>query len=176
MKPLLTELWFGLLTDFMKRCIHPFSVPFIHFAITVVLEPVLVVTGQRTGCQSFVGPLHVWYCQILPSTYKEKKHTSNLNRKCVKKKHYTYILVTILHRIFAHWVKSYIYLLFFASIYFKMQYSNMLLLLMALMQACSVNRNLSNAITIVCVIHWSLIRSWWGYGLSHSIWGIVNKT
>lgn len=150
MKPLLTELWFGLLTDFMKRCIHPFSVPFIHFAITVVLEPVLVVTGQRTGCQSFVGPLHVWYYQILPSTYKEK-YTSNLNRKCVKKKHYTYILVT-------------------------MQYSNMLLLLMALMQACSVNRNVSNAITIVCVIHWSLIRSWWGYGLSHSMWGIVNKT
>lgn len=100
--------------------------------------------------RSFVGPLHVWYCQILPSTYKEK-NTSNLNRKCVKKKHYTYILVT-------------------------MQYSNMLLLLMALMQACSVNRNVSNAITIVCVIHWSLIRSWWGYGLSHSMWGIVNKT
>lgn len=118
-------------------------------------------------------------CMVLSNLaihIQRKKHTSNLNRKCVKKKHYTYILVTILHRIFAHWVKGYIYLLFFASIYFKMQYSNMLLLLMALMQACSVNRNLSNAITIVCVIHWSLIRSWWGYGLSHSMWDIVNKT
>lgn len=93
-------------------------------------------------------------CMVLSNLaihIQRKKHTSNLNRKCVKKKHYTYILVT-------------------------MQYSNMLLLLMALMQACSVNRNLSNAITIVCVIHWSLIRSWWGYGLSHSMWGIVNKT
>lgn len=93
-------------------------------------------------------------CMVLSNLaihIQRKKHTSNLNRKCVKKKHYTYILVT-------------------------MQYSNMLLSLMALMQACSVNRNLSNAITIVCVIHWSLIRSWWGYGLSHSMWGIVNKT
>lgn len=93
-------------------------------------------------------------CMVLSNLaihIQRKKHTSNLNRKCVKKKHYTYILVT-------------------------MQYSNMLLLLMALMQACSVNRNVSNAITIVCVIHWSLIRSWWGYGLSHSMWGIVNKT
>lgn len=93
-------------------------------------------------------------CMVLSNLaihIQRKKHTSNLNRKCVKKKHYTYILVT-------------------------MQYSNMLLSLMALMQACSVNRNLSNAITIVCVIHWSLIRSWWGCGLSHSMWGIVNKT
>lgn len=93
-------------------------------------------------------------CMVLSNLaihIQRKKHTSNLNRKCVKKKHYTYILVT-------------------------MQYSNMLLSLMALMQACSVKRNLSNAITIVCVIHWSLIRSWWGYGLSHSMWGIVNKT
>lgn len=31
-----------------------------------------------------------------------------------------------------------------------MKYSNMLLLLMALMGVCSVNRNLSNAITIAC--------------------------
>lgn len=49
--------------------------------------------------------------------------------------------------------KLHLFTFFFASIFFKMQYSNMLLLLMALMQACSVNRNLSNAITIVCVIH-----------------------